>query len=318
MRAVPTGAAPPGDRIVQLGIGLPTHFGNLIGRAELVDWAERAEGSGFVSLVVHDRPNHETWDPLVTLAAVAMVTRRIRLVTGALLLPPRDEALVAKQAAVVDIVSGGRLDLGLALGARADDYEVLGRSIRGRGARFEAQLARLLQLWAAAADGVDGGLGLGPAPVQRPHPPLWIGGYAEAAIERAVRFGDGYLFGAPSAAYMAERVPRIRATAAAAGRASLPIAGLAYVLPTADPDQLDAAERLLRRYYGELRRPFRDLVIWGEQDQVTAGIRSYEEAGLDVLHLLPVSLDPAVVDRLASWLAPWIGAPRSAAETDRG
>ncbi len=196
--------------IVKLGIGLPTHFGNLVGRGELLRWAQRAEAAGFHSLVVHDRPNHETWDPLATLAAVGAVTERIRLLTGALLLPPRDEALVAKQAAVVDVVSGGRLDLGLALGGRSDDFELFGRSMAGRGRRFEAQLERLSTLWASAIEAAGTGVGLGPAPVQRPRPPLWIGGYTDAAIERAVRFGDGYIFGAPGPAHMSERVPIVR------------------------------------------------------------------------------------------------------------
>jgi alkanesulfonate monooxygenase SsuD/methylene tetrahydromethanopterin reductase-like flavin-dependent oxidoreductase (luciferase family) len=290
--------------IVRLGIGLPTHFGNLVTRAQLLEWARRAESAGFHSLVVHDRPNHETWDPLATLAAVAATTDRARLVTAALLLPPRDEALVAKQAAVVDVVSGGRLELGLALGARADDYELFGHPFTGRGQRFEEQLERLRLLWAQALASAGSGVGVGPAPIQRPHPPLWIGGYSDAAVDRAVRVGYGYLFGAPSAAYMAERVPRIRSAAARASRTDLRIAGLAYVLPTSDGTELARAERLLRRYYTSLRRPFAEMVISGSRVDVVDRVRAYEEAGLDILHLLPVTTDPAVVDTLAAWLLP--------------
>jgi alkanesulfonate monooxygenase SsuD/methylene tetrahydromethanopterin reductase-like flavin-dependent oxidoreductase (luciferase family) len=105
--------------------------------------------------------------------------------------------VLAKQAAVVDQVSGGRLDLGVGRGARADDYEVFGRPSDGRGRRLSAQLRRLHALWGAAVEAQQSGGAPGPAPVQRPHPPLWVGGYADASVRRAVSLGDGYLFGAP-------------------------------------------------------------------------------------------------------------------------
>ena len=142
-------------------------------------------------MAVHDRPNHDAWDPLATLAAAATVTERVRLATTAVLLPAYDETLLARQAAVVDRVSGGRLDLGVGLGARADDYQALGRPFGGRGRRLEEQLQRLHELWAAAIDREATGGTPGPAPLQRPHPPLWVGGYADAAVRRAVTLGDG-------------------------------------------------------------------------------------------------------------------------------
>ncbi|HEU0235841.1 MAG TPA: LLM class flavin-dependent oxidoreductase [Candidatus Limnocylindrales bacterium] len=289
---------------MRIGIGLPTFHGNLARADVVLDWARRADEAGFDSLVVHDKPNHDTWDPLATLAAVAAITRRARLLTAALLLPTRDEALVAKQAAVVDLVSGGRLDLGLAVGARPDDFELFGREMRGRGQTFERQLARLVELWGAARETRATGGAAGPAPAQEPHPRLWIGGYTDAAVERAVRFGHGYLFGAPDVEVMAARVPVIRAAAGQAGRGRLPIAGLAYVLPTDDAGELADGEVLLQRYYGTLRKPFPELVIHGSPEEVVAAVRRYEAAGLDVLHLLPVSVSVDVVERLAAVVLP--------------
>src|SRR6266540_2102866 len=124
--------------------------------------------AGFHGVAVHDRPNHDAWDPLATLAAAATVTERVRLATTAVLLPAYDETLLARQAAVVDRVSGGRLDLGVGLGARADDYQALGRPFGGRGRRLEEQLQRLHELWAAAIDREATGGTPGPAPLQRP------------------------------------------------------------------------------------------------------------------------------------------------------
>jgi alkanesulfonate monooxygenase SsuD/methylene tetrahydromethanopterin reductase-like flavin-dependent oxidoreductase (luciferase family) len=294
---------------VKLGVGLPTHFGNLVRGADVLDCARLADDAGFHSVTVHDRPNHETWEPLAALAAVAAVTQRVRLLSGVLLLPARDEALVAKQAAVIDQVSGGRLDLGVAVGVRPDDFELLGREMGGRGRRFEHQIERLEELWAAANAGREEGTGPGPGTIQQPHPPLWIGGYTDAAVRRAVERGHGYMFGAPGLDAMAARIPYIRETARAAGRTELPIGGLAYILPTDDPRALEAGETLLRRYYGALRKPFREMVITGTTDEVVEAVRRYEAAGVDVLHLHPVSTSPRTVERLAVDVLPAFAAP---------
>lgn len=289
---------------MKLGIGLPTWMGNGIDAADVLDWARAAEEAGFEALAVHDKPNHDTWEPLVALASVAPVTTRARLVTGALLLPTRDEALVAKQAAVIDQVSGGRLDLGVAVGNRADDFELFGRSMEGRGRRFQEQIERMLALWEGAVEHAESGKASGPAPAQRPHPRVWIGGYQPAAIERAVRLGDGYIFGAPGVAMMADRIPAIRAAAREAGREDFPISGLCYVLPSEDPDELAEGEALLGRYYVPLHKPFRDLVHTGSGDQLVETIRQYETAGVDWLHLIPVMRSATAIDRLARDVLP--------------
>jgi alkanesulfonate monooxygenase SsuD/methylene tetrahydromethanopterin reductase-like flavin-dependent oxidoreductase (luciferase family) len=289
---------------VRLGLGLPNWLGNAIEPAAVIDWARLADDAGFVAVTAHDKPNSDAWDPLATLAGAAVATRRVRLLTASLLLPPRDEAIVAKQALVIDQLSSGRLDLGVSVGAREDDFELLGRPMRGRGARFEAQLRRILALWADARATAETGSAMGPAPVQDPHPPLWVGGYAPAAAERAIALGDGYFFGSPGLEVVSARVPEIRAAAAAAGREPCPIAGLAYVLPSTDRAELDAGERLLTRYYGGLKKPFGELVASGEPAAVIERLRAFEAAGLDTLHLLPVSRTIGPVERLARDVLP--------------
>jgi alkanesulfonate monooxygenase SsuD/methylene tetrahydromethanopterin reductase-like flavin-dependent oxidoreductase (luciferase family) len=270
----------------------------------MLDWARIAEDAGFAALGAHDKPNHDTWDPLATLAGVAVATSRIRLATTALLLPPRDEALVAKQAAVVDQLSSGRLDLGVAVGLRADDFELFGRSMAGRGARFERQLARILALWREARETAESGAGMGPVPVQDPHPPLWVGGYAPAAVSRAVAHGDGYIFGAADIELIAARIRELRSACDEAGRAHLPTAALAYALPSTDEAELDDGERLLLRYYGTLRKPYRELVVWGDAETVAARLREYEATGLDLLYLLPVARTTGPLERLARDVLP--------------
>jgi probable F420-dependent oxidoreductase len=138
-------------------------------------------------------------DPLVMFAHLAAVTERIGFVTGILILPQRQTALVARQAADVDLLSGGRLRLGVGIGWNHVEYEALGENFRTRGAREEEQIDLLRRLWAEPVvefhgtfDRVDRA-SLAPKPT-RPIP-IWLGGYGDAAHERAARVGDGFIFG---------------------------------------------------------------------------------------------------------------------------
>jgi alkanesulfonate monooxygenase SsuD/methylene tetrahydromethanopterin reductase-like flavin-dependent oxidoreductase (luciferase family) len=157
---------------LKVGIGLPNTMANEVDRRLMLAWARLAEDAGFHVLGTIDKPNYDSWDPLATLAGVAAATERIRLATTILQLPPRNEVLVAKQAAVIDQLSGGRLDLGLGQGGREDDFEVLGADFRGRGERFERQVGRIREIWRKARDSDSEHGVLGPAPVQEPAPPL--------------------------------------------------------------------------------------------------------------------------------------------------
>ena len=284
---------------MRLGIGLPNYLAGAIEPKAVLDWAREAERAGFDAVSVHDRPHSDTWDPIATLAAVAGVTERVRLATTAVILPSRDEALLVKQAAVVDVISGGRLDLGVGVGARRNDFELFGRPFAGRGREFERQLGRIDELWRGAVEAREAGTNLGPAPVQRPRPPLWVGGYATASSARAVRFGDGYIFGAAGLEAMTRRTPEIKAAAAAAGRPDFPVAGLAYVLSSTNATEISEAERLLTRYYQTLHKPFHELVSVGDDETIAATIGGYRAAGLDVLYLLPVARSAEQIGRLA-------------------
>ncbi|HYH91741.1 MAG TPA: LLM class flavin-dependent oxidoreductase [Candidatus Saccharimonadales bacterium] len=289
---------------MRLGIGLPTWLGNVVSGGDVLDWARFADEAGFAALAVHDRPFHDTWEPMAALLAVAPVTSRVRLLTGALLLPMRDEALVFKQASVLDQVSEGRLDLGMALGSRPEDFGLFGRTTTGRGRIFEGQLQRLIGLWADAAASRESGQVAGPASLQQPHPPFWVGGYTPAAIERAATYGQAYLFGAPGVDMIRERVPAIRAAATAAGKTEFPVGALAYVLPATDQADLEEGERLLLRYYGTLRKPFPELVHTGTNDDVVAALDAYQDAGVDLLNVILLTTDRGVLERFARDVLP--------------
>src|SRR4051794_10666729 len=132
---------------MNVGIGLPATIKDVEGD-RLLEWARRAEGRGFSSLGVIDRVGYGNYEPLIALAAAAAVTKTIRLTTAILIAPLRENAaLIAKQAASLDRLSGGRLVLGVAVGGREDDYAASHSDFHDRGRRFEAMLEEWRGLW---------------------------------------------------------------------------------------------------------------------------------------------------------------------------
>src|SRR6266487_6717199 len=131
---------------MQIGIGLPANIPGVQGKL-IVDWAKKADSSPFSSLGLIDRLVYPNYEPLIALAAVAGVTHRIRLMTTVLLATLRNTAILAKQAASLDALSGGRLTLGLGIGAREDDFHAASASFRNRGKRFEEQLETIARIW---------------------------------------------------------------------------------------------------------------------------------------------------------------------------
>lgn len=257
---------------MKLGIGLPNTLAHETDRRLMLDWARLADEAGFDLLATIDKPNFDSWDPLVTLAGVAGVTSRARLATTILQLPNRNEVLVAKQAAVVDQLSGGRLVLGVAQGGRKDDFDVFGAEFGDRSERFEAQVRRIREIWARAHESNrDQGV-LGPPPVQEPGPPIWTGAMQEKGMARALRLGDGFIFPTAGSQAMAQMTPSLREAAAEQGNSEFPIAGLAYVAVGDDPAKAlaEGAHHVLR-YYGQLWTEPENLIHHGPPEEDRRG-----------------------------------------------
>jgi alkanesulfonate monooxygenase SsuD/methylene tetrahydromethanopterin reductase-like flavin-dependent oxidoreductase (luciferase family) len=289
---------------MRLGIGLPNTLVPEVDRTLLLSWARLADDAGFDVLGTIDKPNYDSWDSLATLAGVAGVTERIRLATSILLLPSRNEVVVAKQAAVIDRLSGGRMVLGVAQGARPDDYELLGADFKRRAAHIERQIGRIREIWSdARASDHDHGV-LGPAPLQDPGPPIWVGASAPAQIERAARIGDGYIFGTAGSETMSRRAPGIRERFAASGKPDATIAGLAYVAVGDDPQAaLDEATHHVLRYYGQLWTEPENLIHHGPPTKIAEELAAYAEA-VDVLIAVPEIPSLDQVERLAEHVLP--------------
>jgi probable F420-dependent oxidoreductase len=181
--------------------------------ARIRDWAQAAEDLGYAYIEVPDHvfgaAAREGWTPLydetdpfhetfVTLGFLAAVTKKIRLSTGILIAPQRQTGLVAKQAAELDLLSNGRLRLGIGVGWNHVEYEALGEDWKTRGARQAEQIEVLRRLWCGDLVDFSGrfhelrGVNIVPPPAQRPIP-IWLGGSSEAVVRRAARLADGWM-----------------------------------------------------------------------------------------------------------------------------
>jgi alkanesulfonate monooxygenase SsuD/methylene tetrahydromethanopterin reductase-like flavin-dependent oxidoreductase (luciferase family) len=275
---------------MNIGVGLPTTTPGADGGL-VVEWAQRADAGPFSSLAVLDRVAYESLEPFTALAAAAGVTARVRLATMIAVAPLRSAALLAKEAASLHVLSRGRLTLGLAIGARIEDYEAAGVEHRGRGRRFSDQLA----YFRGRVDEER----VGPS---RQGIELLVGGASGPAFARMARYSDGYAHGGGPPRAFAGAAQRAEAAWRDFDRPGRPrLWGQGYFA-------LGDAERgnaYLRDYYA-FTGPFAERVVSANLTSPRAVkdfIRGYEEAGCDELVLFPTVSDAAELDRLAEALA---------------
>ncbi len=231
--------------------------------AAIRDYAQAAEGAGYDHLLAYDHVvgadpaqhpgfqggyTHESafHEPLVLFSFLAAATTRLEFATGIIIAPQRQTVLLAKQAAALDVLSGGRLRLGLGIGWNPVEYEALGENFHNRGRRIEEQIELLRRLFTEPVVTYEGrwhkvtAAGLKPLPVQRPIP-IWMGAFTEPAIRRAARIADGWFMGGGNRG-VTEAIEQVRGYVREAGRdpATFGIEGRVSVTTPADTqvDQL--------------------------------------------------------------------------------
>ena len=282
---------------MRIGIGLPNTIPGTRG-ADILEWARKADAGPFSSVATLDRLVYPNYEALITLAAVAGVTRRVRLMTSVLLAPLRNPGVLAKQAASIDALSEGRLTLGLGIGGREDDFAVANEPFHERGRRFERQLDLMRRAWAGEAP-MEGVAPMGPKPVRKGGPEVLIGGYMPKAVQRAAQW-DGYIAGGGTPDQAAQLYGIVRQAWQEAGRQGTP----RLVCPTYFGLGTNAKERIasyIGNYYAFMGPQAGQMAssLPSTPEAVKDMMRRFEEIGADELILWPCIPDLDQVDRLA-------------------
>jgi alkanesulfonate monooxygenase SsuD/methylene tetrahydromethanopterin reductase-like flavin-dependent oxidoreductase (luciferase family) len=292
-------------------------------------WAARADAGPFSSLATGELLTSHAYDPFVALSAAAAVTRRIQLFTNVLVLPLHNAGVVAKQAASLDRLSGGRLLLGLGVGARkptlthaageappdADlpDFTAAPAPAEGRYERFGPQVAYMRHIWRGEPV-TDSGLGVGPTPVTPAGPELIFGGYAPRLVAESVTWAAGFsAFGlAPDTDRIARDFDVFRSAWKSVGRPGKPRL-LATHFFALGPSAESGTREYIRRHYSHLSVAQAALlegaISTTRPERLREVFRQLVEAGATDVVPIPIIADLDQLDRLADVLGPDVGVP---------
>jgi alkanesulfonate monooxygenase SsuD/methylene tetrahydromethanopterin reductase-like flavin-dependent oxidoreductase (luciferase family) len=283
---------------MHIALGLPSRVPSASGEL-MLEWVTRAEQLQFSSVVVTDRVVSQALEPLSVLAMAAGATKRIGLMTSVVIGPTRETTLLARQAATIDLLSGGRFTLGLGIGVRDNDYLATGFNFHRRGRRVEEQLPILRRLWAGEPLSNEIGA-IGPRSRAR-GPELLIGGYVPAIVRRIALWGDGYMApGGGEPESMVKMWQQIEQAWREAGREGKPRwVGASYF--ALGPNALDHATRYINANYGynpELAaRRLRSLP--SSRQAVEDSIKRQADMGVDEFILRPCAEDLDQMELLA-------------------
>ncbi len=311
------------SHVTQFGLALR----NFVGPGEVPDiaalyaYAERAEALGFESLWAWDHvllgvePSFPIIDSITTLSAVAARTKTIKLGTGVLVLPLRNPVVAAKALGSLDVISGGRLILGVAAGWYAREFDAVGVPFKQRGRIFERNLDILLRLWAEErvtlkADELNlREAVMVPRTAQRPRPPVLVGGYVDAVLKRAGTVGDGWLTYFYTPESFTKSWQKVLAFAREAGR---------------EPSALTATNQLaiyVGKNRAETEKDMRqwlstewDTAAWSEStiehaihgsaDECVEQLRAHVKTGVNRIILIPYRYAPEQMERVAKEVLP--------------
>lgn len=282
---------------MKFGLVIPNNWG-FEDPLDVVNVAVRAEEMGYDSVWVNHHifnvgyvqerlGNRPYYDALTTLTYAAALTKRVRLGTTVLVLPYLNPIVLAKALATLDVFSGGRLTVGVGVGAIEQETTALGTDFHRRGLYADESLAIMKELWTQDSPSFDGefysfsGAPFSPKPLQKPHPPILIGGSSPGALRRVARYGDGWHPIRVSPESMREQLDRLKAQLDSAGRSlddiSLSVrAELAVsTTPSATPES----------------------PLTGTPDQILSAIESFRNLGVDEMVAQVSSADPANINR---------------------
>ena len=255
-----------------------------------------ADETGFSSLGAVDRLVYDSYEPLITVTGAAAVTSRIGLMTTTLVGPMRtNTALLAKQLASLDAISGGRLTVGLSIGSRDEDYTAGGVTTARRGRRLEEQMEELSRIWGGEVRGSAGAIG----PSLKRRPQILFGGYVEATARRVAAYADGWIGGGAGPQRFADFVPTVRETWEATGRTGAPrLVAITYF--ALGNGARERADKYLLGYYSLLGEGAARVAAGAsaDEDAIAGIVSTYAELGCDELLFFPCSGEIEQLTRL--------------------
>jgi alkanesulfonate monooxygenase SsuD/methylene tetrahydromethanopterin reductase-like flavin-dependent oxidoreductase (luciferase family) len=288
-----------------VGVALPQMATGLDGDG-VKAWCAAVDDGPFSSISAGERITFHNLEGLSLCAAMAVLTRRVRVVANVVVLPWHPTAMAAKQLASIDVLSGGRLEVAVGVGGRQQDYASLGVAFGGRHQRLDDGVAELRRLWAggAAADGET----VGPAPVQQGGPPVLASAMGPKSLARAAAWADG-VSGFTLLGDATEATDAFRAAEAAwseAGRTAPPrlVTGSFVALGDGARHVLrEFAETYLRVFSADLAATLADQMPLHDDVALTELLDALDEAGCDEFIVVPASTDLGLLDRLTSIVA---------------
>jgi len=286
---------------MRLGMTLPTMMPDL-DRDRLLAWARGIDAGPFGTLAAGERITFPNAEIMVAMSAAAAVTTRVELMLTVVVLPLHGAALMAKQVATLDVLSGGRVTLGVGTGGREEDFRAAGASFEHRLTRMRDQVATMRRLWAGAPL-EEGMAAIGPSPARGAALPVLIGALSHDSIRKAARWADGvcgFSMG-PDGEEVAAAFEVARAAWREQGRPAPRLTTSAWY--SIAPDGRDRMNAYVGRYLGifgeAAARGLARRCVTTSPDALRAAIARMRDAGADDFLLVPTTSDPTELDRVA-------------------
>jgi alkanesulfonate monooxygenase SsuD/methylene tetrahydromethanopterin reductase-like flavin-dependent oxidoreductase (luciferase family) len=286
---------------MKIGMCLPYTQEDL-SREVMLEWFRRVDEGPFSTISCGERIVGPSVEMMATVAAAAAVTERVRIVPTLYVLPMHPAIQVAKHAATLDLISGGRTTIAVGVGGRIHDYLCMEKEPRNRHAKMDEQVALIRRIWAGEIP-FEGGEPIGPRPVQSGGPPILAGVMGPKAVARAAHWADGIYSwsGNGVAKEMAEQQSRITSAWEEAGRTKPPqrVGGFWYCLAPEAQQKLEAYVYKYMKVMGEpLARAMSAGVDRSSPDAVRASLDAFEELGVEECWLSSATAEGSEIDGL--------------------
>lgn len=289
---------------MQFGMTLPTMVPEY-DRATTIEWCRRIDDGPYSSVSAGERITFHNQEQGTVLAAAAALTERVRVIATIVIAPMHPVAILAKKAATLDVLSGGRFTLGVGVGGREHDYRCAGASFERRHRRLDDAVAELRRIWSGEPP-FDGADPIGPPPVQPGGPPILASSFGPRSLARSARWADGYagFTLAADPAELAAVAQQVRQSWLDAGRSESPPLMTSFWF-SLGPDAVERHRRYVQAYmdYDPAAAAFMiDNAVLTSKGAVLGAVDAASNAGFDEVMFVPTTSDLAELDRLEQLL----------------